>query len=54
MDTKLFARKQPGGMLTITDRSKHPSGDIWWVDSGNTMGADHGARGRGYQRLLGD
>lgn len=39
MDTKLFARKQPGGVFTVYDREQFP-GSIWWVDSTNTSASD--------------
>jgi hypothetical protein len=42
MDTKLFARKQPGGMFAVTDRSQFPSGSVFWVHA--TTGTD----GAGY------
>lgn len=43
MDTKLFSRKQSGGMFTIVDREAFPSGKIWWVDSTNTTNGDDAA-----------
>ncbi len=36
MDTKLFSRRQEGGMFSILNREQFPSGNIWWVDSSNT------------------
>ena len=43
MDTKLFARQQPGGFFTVTDRSIIPSGSVFWVHSGTgTNGAGYG------------
>jgi len=43
MDTKLFVRKQPGGLFAIIDRGVFPSGDIWWVNSdGGTDSAGNG------------
>jgi hypothetical protein len=45
MDTKLFSRKQSGGMFSILDREQFPTGSIWWVDSTNTT---NGANGAGY------
>lgn len=44
MDTKLFARNQPGGFFAVTDRSFVPSGSIFWVDS--TTGTDGAGYGR--------
>jgi len=47
MDTKLFARHQPGGMFSIVDRQWFPEGNIWWVDSGETTnGADSAGHGK--------
>ena len=40
MDTKLFSRKQPGGLFSIIDREQFPSGKIWWVDASNTDASD--------------
>lgn len=37
--TALFNRVQPGGVYTVDDFSEHP-GDIWFVDSGSSTGAD--------------
>lgn len=45
MDTKLFSRKQSGGMFSILDREQFPTGNVWWVDSTNTS---NGANGAGY------
>jgi hypothetical protein len=43
MDTKLFVRRQPGGMLAITDREFNPSGSVFWVHAGTgTNGAGYG------------
>ncbi len=36
MDTKLFNRKQSGGMFNTINREVFPTGKIWWVDSTNT------------------
>ena len=42
MDTKLFVRKQAGGMFTVVDKSMIP-GDLFFVDSANgTDGAGFG------------
>jgi hypothetical protein len=38
MDTKLFARSQPGGLFAVTDREFYPSGTVFWVCS--TTGTD--------------
>lgn len=46
MDTKLFARNQPGGLFSIVDRETFPTGNIWWVDSTNTAGSDSAGYGR--------
>jgi hypothetical protein len=41
MDTKLFGRHQPGGLFSILDRAKFPTGNVWWVDStATTTGAN--------------
>ena len=40
MDTKLFSRKQPGGLFSIIDREQFATGKIWWVDSTNASGSD--------------
>jgi len=40
MDTKLFVRRQAGGMFAIIDREFFPSGTIWWVDSGHAAASD--------------
>jgi hypothetical protein len=45
MDTKLFARSQPGGLFSIVNREDFPTGNIWWVDSTNTT---NGANSAGY------
>ncbi len=37
--TPLFARKQSGGIFTVVNESV-TTGDIFWVDSGNTRGGD--------------
>lgn len=39
MDTKLFVRRQAGGMFAVIDKSI-TTGDIFWVDSGSATGAD--------------
>lgn len=39
MDTKLFVRKQAGGMFTVVDREFYP-GSIFWVDSTNSVAAN--------------
>ncbi len=44
MDTKLFVRRQPGGMLAVTDREFNPSGTVFWVHAGT------GRDGAGYGR----
>lgn len=46
MDTKLFGRHQPGGLFSIVDRATFPTGDIWWVGSTVTTGADSVGYGR--------
>ena len=46
MDTKLFSRKQPGGIYTVADREVFPNGTIWWVDSTNSTASD--TEGFGY------
>ena len=33
MNSRLYTRKQPGGMFSIVDREKFPIGDIWFVGS---------------------
>ena len=43
--TALFSRNQPGGVWTISDLVAHP-GDIWFVDSGCTTGADSAGYGQ--------
>ena len=45
MDTKLFVRKASGGMFAVIDKSL-TTGNIWWVDSGSTTGADSAGYGR--------
>jgi hypothetical protein len=40
MDTKLFGRSQPGGLFSIVDREKFPTGNIWWVGSAVTGASD--------------
>lgn len=41
MDTKLFVRRQPGGIFSILDREQFPTGKVWWVDStATTTGAN--------------
>lgn len=47
MDTKLFSRKQSGGMFSVVDRETFPTGNIWWVDSTNTT---NGSNSAGYGR----
>ena len=37
MDTKLYARNQPGGLFSIVNREVFPIGDIWWVDSNTRL-----------------
>lgn len=44
MDTKLYVRKQSGGMFAVTDRANAPSGSIFWVHSGT--GTDSAGYGR--------
>lgn len=39
MDTKLFFRKQPGGMFAVIDREHFP-GSVFWVDSTNSAASD--------------
>ena len=39
MDTKLFVRKQAGGMFSIVDKSVAP-GNVFYVDSGHTAASD--------------
>jgi len=46
MDTKLFGRHQPGGLFSVVDRETFPTGDIWWVSSTSTTGADSVGYGR--------
>lgn len=43
MDTKLFVRKQSGGMFAVIDKGL-TTGDIWWVHSGT--GSDSAGYGR--------
>jgi hypothetical protein len=45
MDTKLFVRRQPGGIFSILDRANFPTGNVWWVDSTATT---TGANSAGY------
>ena len=45
MRTPLFAKKQPGGILSIVDVGKYP-GNIWFVDSGCSTGADSDGYGQ--------
>lgn len=40
MDTKLFSRKQSGGMFSVVNREEFPTGDIWWVGSAVTGASD--------------
>jgi len=46
MDTKLFARNQPGGMFSIVDRELFPTGNIWWVGSAETAASDTAGYGK--------
>lgn len=46
MDTKLFSRKQSGGMFSIIDRENFPTGNIWFVDSTNSDASDTAGFGR--------
>lgn len=46
MDTKLFSRKQSGGLFSIIDREVFPTGDIWWVGSTVTGASDSAGSGR--------
>lgn len=46
MDTKLYARNQPGGLFSIVNREVFPIGDIWWVDSTHASAADSVGAGR--------
>lgn len=46
MDTKLFARSQPGGMFSIVDRQNFPAGNIWWVGSTVTAASDAAGFGK--------
>ena len=39
MDTKLFVRKQSGGMFSVVDKSFTP-GSIFYVDSGHSAASD--------------
>ena len=41
----LFARRQPGGALTVVEE-RFTTGDIWWVDSGSATGADAAGYGQ--------
>ncbi len=43
--TGLFVRKQPGGVFTVVDETL-TTGDIWFVDSGSSTGADSVGAGR--------
>jgi len=45
MDTKLFSRKQSGGMFSILDRQEFPTGSIWWVGSTATLASDAAGMG---------
>ena len=46
MDTKLFARNQPGGMFSIVNREDFPTGNIWWVGSTVTAASDAAGYGK--------
>ena len=46
MDTKLFARKQSGGMFAVINKEDFPTGDIWWVGSAVTAASDTAGFGR--------
>lgn len=46
MDTKLFVRKQPGGMFAVLNRSVFPTGKVYWVGSGVTGASDAVGYGR--------
>ena len=46
MDTKLFSRKQSGGMFSILDREIFPEGNIYWVGSGVTGASDTAGYGQ--------
>ncbi len=46
MDTKLFSRKQSGGMFSILDREQFPTGNIWWVGSTITGASNTAGYGR--------
>lgn len=43
--TELFVRTQPGGVFTVTNEGL-TTGNIWWVDSGSTTGADAAGYGQ--------
>lgn len=45
MDTKLFSRKQAGGMFSIVDREQFPTGQIFWVGSTVTGASDSAGYG---------
>jgi hypothetical protein len=45
--SQLFSRHQPGGVFTIVDEANFTTGDIWFVDSGQTStGSDAVGYGR--------
>ncbi len=46
MDTKLFSRKQSGGMFSILDREQFPTGNIWWVGSTVSGASDTAGHGQ--------
>jgi hypothetical protein len=46
MDTKLFSRKQSGGMFSILDREQFPTGKVWWVGSAVTGASDSAGYGQ--------
>ncbi len=43
--TELFVRQQAGGMMTVANESV-TTGNIWWVDSGSSTGADAAGYGQ--------
>ena len=43
--TPLFAERQPGGIISIVDVGKYP-GNLWFVDSGCSTGADSDGYGQ--------
>jgi len=36
MNSRLYTRKQSGGMLAVLDREQFPLGDVWWVGAAAT------------------